>query len=133
MSNVSSEVTGAHGVPEVSVNDMDATISPRVPVIPAFENGRLVEKTSPPAMVKLDAVPIAVPLEFAKLTVPVQDAAVPVDDAVAAFRMLICNVSVLPIPTGGKAELRVDVVLVMVCANAASGNRADRDHFLCFS
>ena len=83
MSKVSSEFVRAHGVEEESVNCTEPTISDRVPEAPAFENGRLAEKTWPLVTVKLVAVPMIVPLALVKVMVPAHEAAVPLEDAEA--------------------------------------------------
>ena len=106
---------------------MEATISPR-PVSPDLEYCRLMEVTSPLVMVKLAGLPIAVPEEFAKDTLPVQLAAVPVDDAEALFSRLICRVSVLASPIGGSGRVRV-LLLVLVCANADAARHPRTRHF----
>jgi hypothetical protein len=83
VSKVSSEFASAHGVEEASVNCTEPTISARVPDAPALEKGRLAEKTWPLVTVKLAAVPMTVPLALVKVMVPAQEAAVPLEDAVA--------------------------------------------------
>ena len=97
-------------------------ISVRVPVTPTFANGKLTELITPLPTVNDVAVPIAVPLAFKKEIVPVQDAAVPLDEAAAALTTLICAVSELANPTTGVLVVCVTVpVEVEVCAreNAA--------------
>jgi hypothetical protein len=64
--------------------------------------------------VKAVAFPIAAPLALANETEPVQDAAVPLDEAAAILTTLTCAVSVLPRPTGGKMKFRVVVVVLVV-------------------
>ena len=119
VSKVSSEFARAHGVDEddETVNWTDPTISARVPDAPALEKGRLAEKTCPLVTVKLAAVPMIVPVALVNVMVPVQEAAVPLEDAVALLRTLICTVSVLAMPTGGNRKFSVKVV-VEVCAEA---------------
>jgi hypothetical protein len=102
-------------------------ISVRSPVAPTLENGRLTEEICPLVTVNAVAVPMAVPLEFTKEILPVQDAAVPLEDAVAVFTTFSCAVSELPSPTGGELKVRVDVVLVVVvCASPLAAVRAAR-------
>jgi hypothetical protein len=117
VSNVSSDVRKPHGVPDAVVTEMTPTISVRVPLAEVFAKGRVAEEISPLVTVKLVAVPIAVPPESVNEIVPVQDATVPLEEAVALLSTLICMVSLLANPTGGKSKLRAVVVLV-VCANA---------------
>jgi len=50
------------------------------------------------------------PAEFRNEMVPVQEAAVPVDELAATFTTLICAVSVLPSPAGGRVMVRVPVL-----------------------
>ncbi len=110
---------GAAPVPVVTVSVTTARTSVRVPDAPAFENGRLTEEIWPLVTVKDVAEPMAVPPELRNPMVPVQDAAVPLDEAVATFTTLTCRVSELPSPIGPDAEVTVDVELVVVvCAGA---------------
>jgi hypothetical protein len=126
VSYVSNEVSSEHGTPEfsVSVRVITARITVRVPVAPTFANGRLTELITPLATVNDVAVPIAVPLAFKNEIVPVHEAAVPLDDAVAVFTTLICAVSELPKPTGGVVEVAVTVPLVVVWDNATAAVNA---------
>jgi hypothetical protein len=101
VSNVSSEVRKPQGVPDVAVTETIPTTSVRVPVAAVFANGRVAEKISPLVTVKLVAVPSAAPVADVNEIVPVQDAAVPLDEAVALLRILICTVSLEARPTGG--------------------------------
>jgi hypothetical protein len=101
VSNVSSEVRKPHGVPDAVVTETTPTTSVRVPLAAVFANGRVAEKISPLVTVKLAAVPRAAPVAEVNEMVPVQDAAVPVDEAVALLSTLICMVSLLASPTGG--------------------------------
>jgi hypothetical protein len=78
-----------------------------------FAKGRLTEEVIPLATVNEVALPITVPAEFTKEIVPVQDAVSVVEDA-AVFVTLICAVSVLANPTGGRLEVCVRVVVVVV-------------------
>ena len=66
-----------------------------------LEYGRLAEKIWPDVTVKLEAVPIAFPLESTNEMLPLHDAAVPLDELLARFTTFICAVSVLANPTGG--------------------------------
>jgi hypothetical protein len=117
VSKVSNDVTSEQGVPLVCVNVMVATISMREPEVVALEKGRLTETISLLATVKLVLLPMAAPVAPVKATVPVQDAAVPLDDALAVFKRLTCAVSVLPKPTGPKLDVWVKV-LDPDCASA---------------
>ena len=117
VSNVSSELRSPHGVPEVVVIEITPTTSARVALDDSFANGKLAENTSPLAMVKLAALPTA-PLGPTNEMLPLQDAAVPLDDALALLSTLICRVSLLASPTGGKSNVRV-FELDDVCATAA--------------
>ena len=64
-------------------------------------------------------VPMAAPLALTKEIVPVQDAAVPLEDVAAVFTTFSCAVSELLSPIGGEVRDRV-VVVDVVCANAAA-------------
>ena len=75
---------------------------------------------------------LAAPLVLTKEILPVQDAAVPLEDAVAVLTTLSCAVSELPSPTGGKLNDRVVVVDVVwakapTAVRAASASVVDRD------
>jgi hypothetical protein len=126
VSNVSIEITSAQGVgDEVDrVRVTTARMLDRGVEIAALANGRLTEVVTPEAMVKLVAVPIVPPVALTNDAVPVQDAAVPLDDAVAILVRLIRAVSELPNPNGGKFSVRVAVVVV--CANAALRAHTDK-------
>src|SRR5215472_4210951 len=93
---------------------MAARISVRVPVAPDLPNGRLTDWMTPLATVNGVAEPIAAPLEFKKVTVPAQDAAVPSAAFDASFTRLICAVSELASPTTGVFEVPVEVFVVVV-------------------
>jgi len=80
--------------------------------------GRMAEEISPLATVKLTAVPMAVPPDVVNEMVPVQEAAAPLEEAVALLATLICMVSLEARPTGGKSKLRVAEVVDVVCADA---------------
>jgi hypothetical protein len=69
---------------------------------------------TPLAIVNGVAVPIAVPLAFKKEMVPVQEAAVPLEEALAVLTTLIWAVSELARPTAGVLEVSVTVPLVVV-------------------
>ena|ERR1051326_5304150 len=118
-SYVSKELARAHGVLAVvdSVNVTATRISVRAPVAPALENGRVAEKICPLAMVNGVAVPIVVPVEDTNETLPVHDAAVPVEEADAVLTRFSCAVSELASPIGGELNVRV-TVFVVVCARA---------------
>jgi hypothetical protein len=88
-----------------------------MPVAEVFVKGRVAEEISPLEMVKLAAVPMSVPPDVVNEMDPVQDAAVPLEEAVALLATLICMVSLEARPTGGKSKLRVAEVVV-VCADA---------------
>lgn len=115
MAKVSSENTIAHGTVEgmVTVDVTVATNSPRVPENPEVPNGSGIEAICPDPMVKEVAFPITAPVEPTNETEPVHDAAVPLEAAEAVLTTLTCAVSVLPSPTGGKANVRVAVVVVV--------------------
>jgi len=90
----------------------------------------------PLVKVKEVAVPIRVPAVLKNEMLPVQDAAVPDDAAVAVLTTLTEAVSELPKPAGGKLAVRVVVVpVVVVCAkalaavSAANANDSDNDRF----
>lgn len=94
VSNVSSEVRSAQGVPDAVVSETTPTISTRVPVAEVFVKGSVAEEISPLVTVKLAAVPKAVPPDVINEIVPVQEA------AVALLATLICMVSLEARPTG---------------------------------
>ena len=56
------------------------------------------------------------PLALKKETEPVQDAAVPLEEADARFTRLICAVSELASPTTGRFATWVKVVVVVVAS-----------------
>jgi hypothetical protein len=120
--------------PDVAVRVTTPRISVRRPVAPTFVNGRLTDEICPLVMVKGVAAPIIAPLALTKEILPVQDAAVPLEDAVAVFTTFSCAVSKLPSPTGGELNDRV-VVEDVVCAKApepvraASATVVDRNRF----
>jgi hypothetical protein len=89
VSYVSMEVESEHGTSEVVVSAMTPRISVRTPVDAVFAKGRLTDAVTPPATVNEVALPITVPAAFANEIVPVQDAAVPPDEAVARLVTLI--------------------------------------------
>jgi hypothetical protein len=113
-SYVSIDVVSEHGTPEVAVSVMMPRTSVRTPVAAVLAKGRLTEAVTPLAAVNEVALPITDPAALAKETVPVQDAAVPLDEAVARFVTLIWAVSELANPTGGKVEVSVLVELEVV-------------------
>ena len=88
--------------------------SVRTPVAAVLAKGRLTDVVTPLAAVNEVALPITDPAALAKETVPVQDAAVPLDEAVARFVTLIWAVSELASPTGGRVEVSVLVELDVV-------------------
>jgi hypothetical protein len=112
-----SVVDSAHGTSELVVVVRTARISPRGDVSPLLENAKVTEVTASEARVKLVAVPIVVPAEFRNATVPVQDAAVPLDVAEARLMRFTPMVSVLAKPTSGNEKSEV-LVVVVVCASA---------------
>lgn len=114
------------GTPEfsVTVRVMTPRISVRVPVTPTFANGRLTELMTPLATVNGVAAPMTVPLAFKNEIVPVQEAAVPLDEFDAIFTTLICAVSELASPTAGVFEVSVTVPLVVVCDSATAAVKA---------
>jgi hypothetical protein len=98
--------------------------SVRTLVEAVFANGRLTEEVTPLATVNEVALPITVPAAFTKEIVPVQDAVSVVEDT-AVFVTLIWAVSVLANPTGGKLEICVRVVVVVVWAIATAAVNPD--------
>jgi hypothetical protein len=114
------------GTPEFSVTVRVITprISVRVPVTPTFANGRLTEPMAPLASVNAVAVPIAAPLAFRNEIVPVQEAAVPLDDADAVFTTLIWAVSELASPKTGVSAVSVTVPVVVVWHKATAAVNA---------
>src|SRR5262245_9930411 len=115
VSKVSIEIVRAQGVGEDAdrVTVTTARMLDRGVETAAFANGRLTELVTPEAIVKFVAVPIVPPAALTNDTVPVHEAAVPLEDAVARLVRLIRAVSELPSPNGGKFRARV--VLVVVC------------------
>jgi len=105
---------GAAPEPVVSVTVTTLRTSVRVPDAPTLENGRLAENVCPLVTVNDVAEPIAVPLEFTKPIVPVHEAAVPVEEAVATLTTFTCRVSELASPMGAELDDRVTVELVVV-------------------
>ena len=95
-----------------------------MPLRPAEEKGRLAAVIWPEVTVKLVAEPMTAPLELRNEMVPVQEAAVPLDDSVAAFTTLMRAVSVLPSPAGGNVKVRV--LVVDDCANNDNADPAAR-------
>jgi hypothetical protein len=79
---------------------------------------------TPLATVNGVAVPMTVPLALRNETVPVQEAAVPLDEFDAVFTILICAVSELASPTGGVFDVSVTVPLVVVCDSATAAVKA---------
>ena len=68
------------GTSDVKVTLTAARISVRVPAAPDLENGSETEAVCPPAAEKEAALPMVAPLAVRKATVPVQEAAVPLDE-----------------------------------------------------
>lgn len=62
------------------------------------------------------------PEALRKLTLPVQDAAVPVEELAATLVTFTRAVSVEAKPAGGKFIVRVDVVVDVVCAPASAAS-----------
>jgi len=102
VSNVCSETRNWQGTPEVRVAEITALSSPRLPENPALVKGRLTDEVTPLATVNVVAVPMVAPAVLTKDTVPVQEAAVPLDDALAKLVRSSRAVSVLPNPKGGR-------------------------------
>ena len=94
-------VERAHGTFEVSVVASTARISPRGDVSPLLENARVTDVAESAVRVKGVAVPMVVPDEFTKDTVPVQEAAVPLVVLEARLIRFTPMVSVLARPTSG--------------------------------
>src|SRR4051812_514730 len=95
------ETASEHGGRGVAVETFTCStgrMKPRFPVIPAAENASRATLFCPEASVKLEAVPMVVPVALRKDTLPVQDAAVPVDELLAVFTTITSAVSVLPSP-----------------------------------
>jgi hypothetical protein len=93
---------------------MTPRTSARTPVAAVLAKGRLTETVTPVAAVNEVALPITVPAALTKEIAPVQDAAVPLDEAVARFVTLIWAVSELANPTEGRVEVTVLVELDVV-------------------
>jgi hypothetical protein len=134
VSKVSRDVTKSHGTfdPEVTVRDTTARTSVRAPVAPTRENGSVAVAICPLVTVKVVAVPMIVPAAFRNEMLPVQDAAVPLEELDAVLTAFTCAVSELPSPMGGDVNDRVEAVDVVVCAKApiaviAASARADKD------
>ena len=127
VSNVSIASNREHGgagdavVEAGRVTETTPRITPRGPVSPALENGRLAIEVCSDAILKVVAVPMVAPAAFRKETLPSQEAAVPAVDAVATLVRLIRAVSVVPNPIGGKVVTRV--VAVVGCPMAAIAER----------
>lgn len=85
VSYVSREVDSEHGTSEVVVRAITARTSVRTAFDAVFANGKLTEAVTPPAAVNEVAEPMTAPDAFRKEIVPVQDAAVPLDEATAVF------------------------------------------------
>lgn len=118
LSKVSNENESAQGTLAVRVSWIWPRISPRIPEIPALENGRLPEEIWPLVTVNVAGEPIATPLAFRNEMLPVHEAAVPLVESEATLTTLMRAVSVLPSPAGGRLMVRVPVV--DVCANSDS-------------
>ena len=116
VSKVSKENDNAQGTLEFSVRVISPRISPREPDRPALANGRLEEAICPEVTVNELAEPMVAPLELRNEMLPVQDAAVPLEESDAALTTLMRAVSVLPRPAGGSVRVRVPVVVV--CASS---------------
>jgi hypothetical protein len=114
VSYVSRDVESEHGTPEVAFSVMMPRTSVRTPVAAALAKGIVTEEVTPLAAVNEVALPITVPAALTKEIVPVQDAAVPLDEDVARFVTLIWAVSELANPTGGRVEVSVLVTLDVV-------------------
>jgi hypothetical protein len=126
VSYVFKEKDRSQGTPEVCVLVTTARINPRGAVRPLLENASVAEVTALEARVKLAAVPMVVPAALKKATVPVQDAAVPLEDAEAKLMRFTPMVSVLASPTSGNenSEVWVVVVALLFCASADAAARA---------
>jgi hypothetical protein len=126
-----SEKESEHGTFDVLVVVRTVRINPRGEVKPALENASVTDVAASAAKVNVVAVPMVVPVEFRKTTVPVQDAAVPLVVLEARLMRFTPMVSVLAKPTSGNEKSEVRVVVV-VCASAdpvmaaASANRRRR-------
>jgi len=88
-----------------------------------FAKGSEAEEICPVVTVKLAALPITVPLALRNEMVPVQDAAVPPELAVATLTALSCAVSGLARPMGRNDLSRVPV-LRLVCAKTPAAHPA---------
>jgi len=120
VSNVWNENSKSHGGRGLAVDAVNVTaprISARVPVPPELANGRRATEICPDVTVKGAALPMVAPAAFRNRIVPVQDAAVPLEEFDAAFTTLISAVSVAPRPAGGNVNSRL-VGVVVVCAKA---------------
>jgi hypothetical protein len=114
VSYVSRDVESEHGTPDVAFSVMVPRTSVLTPVAAVLAKGSVTEEVTPLAAVNEVALPITVPAALAKEIVPVQDAAVPLDEDVARFVTLIWAVSELANPTGGRVEVSVLVTLDVV-------------------
>jgi hypothetical protein len=89
VSYVSSDVDSEHGTLETLVRVISPRISVRTAVDAVLAKGRVTEAVTPLAAVYEVALPITVPDAFRNEIVPVQDAAVPLDEAEARLVTLI--------------------------------------------
>jgi hypothetical protein len=89
VSYVSSDVDSEHGTLETLVSATTPRISVRTAVDAVLANGRVTEAVTPLPAVYEVALPITVPDAFKNEMAPVQDAAVPLDEAVARLVTLI--------------------------------------------
>jgi hypothetical protein len=117
LSKVSRVAAGVQATPDPAVRVTVTTprIKMRTAVPPPLANGRLADAICPVARVKVAAVPIAVPAALKNAMLPVQDAAGPLDDALARFTTAIWAVSVLPNPTRN-----VRITVAPLCAMATA-------------
>jgi hypothetical protein len=117
LSKVSRVAAGVQDTPDPAVRVTVTTprIKARTPDPPALANGRRADATCPVPRVNVVTVPIAVPAALKNAMLPVQDAAGPLDDALARFTTAIWAVSVLPNPTRN-----VRVTVAPLCAMAAA-------------
>jgi hypothetical protein len=89
VSYVSSDVESEHGTSETLVSVTTPRISVRTAVDAVLAKGRVTEAVTPLAAVYEAALPITVPEALRNEIVPVQEAAVPLDEAVARLVTLI--------------------------------------------
>jgi len=112
-----SNVQGGRGVVVGTVRDTAARNVVRGAVPPLLANGRRMGEVWPAVTVKDWAEPIVFPVASTNVTVPVQEAAVPLLEFEATFAMFTSSVCVEPRPTGGRFMVGVGALEVVESAN----------------